>query len=66
MLCFMKVKSLIEVARFMSSRSDAAGAEEGLQKGRAPKGHIPVSVLLGHRIKSLMTVIFWMGSYRFT
>ena len=42
----------------MSNKPDATGAGEGLRKGRAPKGHTPVSVLLGHEVKSLMTVIF--------
>lgn len=46
----------------MSSRLDAAGAEEDMQKGKAPKEYISAYVLLGHKMKNLMTLIMGWGA----
>lgn len=35
-----------------------AGTEEGRGKGGTPKGRIPVYLVLGHRVKNHMTVIW--------
>lgn len=34
------------------------GTEEGRGKGGTPKGRIPVYLVLGHRVKNHMTVIW--------
>lgn len=47
----------IEVAFFMSNFSDAAGASEGKGKGNTPKEKMTCQSILGHAVKSRMTVI---------
>lgn len=47
----------IEVAFFMSNFSDAAGAGEGRGKGKTPKEEMTCQSILGHAVKSRMTVI---------
>lgn len=47
----------IEVALFISTLSDAAGAGEGSRKGTAPKGIGVCIRFLGHAVKNCMTVI---------
>ncbi|MCI8489121.1 MAG: hypothetical protein HFJ04_02535 [Lachnospiraceae bacterium] len=42
----------------MSNLSDAAGAEDDKQKGKAPKEHISCGYSLGHILNKYMTVIF--------
>ena len=55
----------IEVAFFMSTFFDAAGAEEKMEKGKTPKGRISCRLFLGHAVKSCMTVIrYRMGRYQ--
>lgn len=48
---------MVEVACFKSSFPDVTGTGEGEQKERTPKGYTPVGILLGHKVKNLMTVI---------
>ncbi|MBR1930377.1 MAG: hypothetical protein IJ833_02740 [Lachnospiraceae bacterium] len=47
----------IEVAFFKSISADAAGADEAEGKGKTPKDDISCKLILGHTIKSRMTVI---------
>lgn len=47
----------IEVAFFKSIFSDVTGTEEGRRKGKTPKEEMSCTLILGHTIKSRMTVI---------
>lgn len=47
----------IEVAFFISTFPDAAGAEEGEGKGNTPKEETVCRLRLGHAVKNCMTVI---------
>ena len=47
----------IEVAFFISTFPDAAGAEEGKGKGNTPKEETVCRLHLGHAVKNCMTVI---------
>lgn len=48
---------MIEVACFMSTFFDAAGAGEGKGKGKTPKDETICKSNLGHAVKNRMTVI---------
>lgn len=55
----------IEVAYFMIIFSDVAGICEEERKGKTPKEEMSCASILGHTVKSRMTVIQrWMGRYR--
>ena len=45
----------------MSTFFDAAGADDRLEKGKTPKGEMTCQFLLGHAVKSCMTVIRKIG-----
>jgi len=49
----------------MSSSADAAGAGETGRKVNTPKGLVPVYRILGHMVKSHMTVIARWGAIIF-
>lgn len=52
----------IEVAYFISTLSYVSGTVEDFGKGNVPKGNIPVYIVLGHIVKSCMTVIRRWGA----
>lgn len=61
------IEYMVEVARFKSSLWDVAETEEHRGKGRAPKEWNVCSFVLGHEVKSRMTVrsvYAWMESYQ--
>ena len=47
----------IEVAFFMSTLIDATGAGDRREKGMTPKEEMTCNSILGHAVKSCMTVI---------
>lgn len=53
---------LIEVACFKSSFADVAGTVETSERKVCRKGRKPCILFLGHKVKSLMTVIFTDGA----
>lgn len=55
---------MVEVALIISSRLDAAEAEEDLWKGEAPKGsHTAMTVLGNGRNTSVTVILQEMGRY---
>ena len=53
----IQVNKKIEVAYFKSIFLDVTGTEEGRRKGNTPKDETSCMSILGHTVKSRMTVI---------
>ena len=49
----------------MSNIADVSGTGEAVRKVNMPKGLIPVGQMLGHAVKSCMTVIARWGAIKF-